>query len=435
MAQNTFRDIVPPEDNKSKSIRDISRVRDPRGGKEPLKEYNNEISPTPPPGRGRNGFFTRYGIWIVAVVVFVIFVVAFSLVFAGSKVVITPKQKDITVSGQFSAFLEPETGQLPYEIMKLKESATKAVKASGKRRVEERASGKIMIFNDFSAKTQRLVTNTRFETPEGLVYRIHDPIEVPGQRKSSNGELLPGSIEVVVFADEPGEKYNIDLTDFTIPGFKGSPQYKKFFARSKTAMSGGFVGNRPIVSDTTLADTASELRSNIEEKLKTQANADKPDTFYLFDGAIFFEWGKPEIVESEGSQALVKQSGILYGVLFPKQDFSQLIAKATIAGYDGESVRLDSIKGISLSVSPDPESLPWQENLFTFNLEGSARIIWVFDEEQLKDDLAGRPRAALPTILEGYPGVDKAKAVLRPLWKQTFPVNPEKISVEIRLTE
>ena len=64
-----------------------------------------------------------------------------------------------------------------------------------------------------------------------------------------------------------------------------------------------------------------------------------------------------------------------------------------------------------------------------------ARIIWVFDEEQLKQDLSGRPRTALPTILEGYPSVDKAKAVLRPLWKQSFPVNPEKINVEVRLAE
>jgi len=429
MSRNSFNDIVPPE---RRSIRNISRTRRVVTPQEQTSEYR-DIPPAPPAGRGGANFFSQYGMWIVSAVLLVIFIIVFSLIFSGSKIVVNPKQKEVAVNGVFTALREPEVGDLSYDIMRLEETISQKVKATGKEQVEERASGKIVVFNSFSSKSQRLITNTRFETPEGLVYRIREPIVVPGQTKNSDGTTLPGSIEAMVYADEPGEKYNAPLTDFTIPGFKGSPQYEKFYARSKTTMTGGFSGERLKVEESLLADTRGTLQEKLREKFLEQIEANAPEGFYSFEGVWFYEFPDPTIFDEGGDKARIEQTGVVYVVLFEDKDFAQHIALETVAGYEGGPVYLLSTNDLALETSNTETSRPWEESQFTFSVKGSARIIWLFDENKLKEDLAGRPKASLPTILSGYPAIDKAQVVLRPFWKQSFGDNPEKISVEIKL--
>lgn len=432
MSQNSFNGIVPP---KHKSIRNISRSRIATTAVEQASVQRNDIPTAPPPGRGGAGFFSKYGMWVVSVVLLVIFIIAFSLLFSGSKIVVNPKQKEVSVNGQFTALREPEVGELSYEIMRLEETMSQTVVATGKEQVEEKASGRIIVFNDFSSKNQRLITNTRFETPEGLVYRIHEGIVIPGQKKNTDGSTTPGSIEVMIYADESGEKYNVPLKDFTIPGFKGSPQYDKFYARSKTPMEGGFVGEKLKVEEGLLTQTKQALEIKLREKLLNQISINAPEDFLFFEGSSFIEFSEVQIFDDGREKARVEQKGVVYVVIFDKNDFAQHIAQATVAGYEGDLVYILSTENLSLEITNEGNSRPWEEDALIFSLRGSARIVWLFDENQLKDDLSGRSKAALPTILSGYPAIDKAQVVLRPFWKQSFGENPEKISVEIQLEE
>ena len=152
--------------------------------------------------------------------------------FSGAKVIITPKQNRTLIDVSSVAVLDGSAEELSYEIMTIEETSSKKIAATGREEIEEKASGRIVIFNDFNTSSQRLIKNTRFETSEGLIYRINKSVVVPGQ-KTEDGEKVPGSVEVTVYADEAGEGFNIGLMDFTIPGFKGSPRFAKFYARSK----------------------------------------------------------------------------------------------------------------------------------------------------------------------------------------------------------
>ena len=66
------------------------------------------------------------------------------------------------------------------------------------------------------------------QTP--IIFRIPKTVTIPGAKLES-GELIPGKLEMEVTADNAGEKYNIEPSDFTIPGFKGSPKFEKFYAK------------------------------------------------------------------------------------------------------------------------------------------------------------------------------------------------------------
>lgn len=98
----------------------------------------------------------------------------------------------------------------------------------------DRAFGVMTIYNKQSAP-QRLIKNTRFESPEGVVFRItQGSVTVPAMKDGA-----PGMLSVTIFADETGAKYNIQPTTFKIPGIKGTVAYDLVYGQSAQAMVGG----------------------------------------------------------------------------------------------------------------------------------------------------------------------------------------------------
>ena len=58
-----------------------------------------------------------------------------------------------------------------------------------------------------------------------------------------------------------------------------------------------------------------------------------------------------------------------------------------------------------------------------FNLSGKPEIVWEYDEGKLKTDLLNVNKTALPSVLGGYPAIERAEAVIRPFWKTKFPTD------------
>jgi len=177
-----------------------------------------------------------------------------------------PREEFIEVN-TFVKVTRSGSGGLSLETVKFEEEFEKSAKVSGVKNIERHAAGRIIIYNTFSKDPQILVRRTRFEAPGGKIYRIKDNITVPGADPRGN-QLEPGSIEADVVADAPGETFNIGLTDFTIPGFKGTARFEKFYARSKTPMTGGFSGTSPVISE----EEISALESSIKGDFKIALN-------------------------------------------------------------------------------------------------------------------------------------------------------------------
>lgn len=424
MSKNSFQDIVPPQkrtirDIKNSYIGKLKSIKKQDGDFDYDSAYDNNI---------RKPRFSRFALWFVAVVVVVALAFAFSFLFSGAKVIITPKQSKTIVDGRFKAAINADAEELPYEIMTIEKTDSMKIKATGKEEIEEKASGKIVIYNNFNSSSQRLIKNTRFETPEGLIYRIDKSVVVPGQ-KMEGGEKVPGSIEATVYADEAGEKFNISPKDFTVPGFKGSPRFDKFYARSKTPMEGGFIGEKLTADIDDIEQAKTEIHAELQKQLLNEAFSQKPDEFYLFEDAVFVEFESEPSIESNGEIEVVEKA-TLYGVLFNKEKFASYIAKNTLAVFEDEPVEIADIASLTIAVSNKDEARPWEEEEFGFTVNGNARIVRTFDEEKLKSDLSGRAKAALPTILSGYPSIEQAKVVLMPFWKRSFPDKTNRIKIE-----
>lgn len=343
--------------------------------------------------------------------------------FSGAKVEVTPNTVSAAVQNSFIA--NQSAGDLPYEIITAQKIATQSVKGSGTKIVNTSASGTITIYNT-QTKTQALVTNTRFATAAGLIFRIHTAVSVPGGSVAN-----PGSVTAKVYADQNGSQYNISATAFTIPGFAGTPQQSQVYARSTSGMTGGASGTVPVIDSTIEAETKTALMKALEPDLTTSIKEKIPSGYILLNGATAttYEELAPTSSATTG-QVEVKVQGTISAVVFPNTALAKAIATlVTGLGYQGEALSLTPASTLVLTADPtlpDPN-----KTSFSFTLSGTAALLYVVDPTRIATAVSGKTRSAAEVALTNYPEVKRAVIILRPFWRQTFPQDPASITVVV----
>lgn len=370
--------------------------------------------------------------WVIGTGIVVGIVVILLNFFGGATITIVPKHDTIPLDQQMTALKNPQTDELPYAVMKVTLSETAEVPATGTKMVTEKASGQIVVYNQ-QMTAQRLIRNTRFESPSGKIYRINESINVP-KATIKNTKVIPGSVTVTVYADEAGPDYNSEPVDFTVPGLKGTPQYDKVYARSKSAISGGEAGTLKTVSDKDMKSVTDELRIALETKLRTKARADLSPTQVSYDKGLLVELKEATLSKEKASsedKALVVEEGSIYLVVFDRVHLTNAIEKALIPAYKGEEVTIKNLDALTFSMpSQNGESL-WNQDKLTFSLKGTPELTWKVDENMIVQDIVGAPKQGFNEILAKYSTIERAKATLRPFWKSNFPKDPSKIMIKI----
>lgn len=188
----------------------------------------------------------------------------------------TVETKGISLTASTAATVpDPATRRIPALAIEVEQAIGEEFSASGTRHVEERARGNVLISNSFSSSPQALVTNTRLQDPTGKIFRLARGVVVPGA-KVENGRIVPTSIAADIVADAAGEAYNIGPTAFSIPGFRGTPKYQGFSARSERPFTGGFSGEARVVEPTDLAAASETLTRRIVEEIGNALQAKVP---------------------------------------------------------------------------------------------------------------------------------------------------------------
>lgn len=413
MAKNIVQDVLPPD---RRSIRNI-----------PLPNHR-EVKETPakrPKEHRQESWKTPVILWVIAILsVAVLFFAAGSL-FIGATVKVTPKQEKISFDENFVLTAQKKgNGQgLQYEVVTLTKEAGKEVSATEDKYTETKASGQIVVYNNYDSESQRLIKNTRFETPSGLIYRIAESVIVPAKTPAG-----PGSIEVTIFADEPGEKYNIGLTDFTVPGFAGTPRFEGFYARSKTPMTEGFVGNQKQVGNATLTQTREEIKTTLRADLLKEAQSQIPANFVLYPGALFISFEDLQQTNVKTTSVEIRERGVAQAVIFDKNHLAQNVAEILLPGWSN-TVELRGIENLTFTPS-DSSFNPERSPSLRFTFKGEAVMTALFDAEALKNELAGTLRRDVNAIFSNYDAIAQAKVTVMPFWRRTLPEESKKIRVE-----
>ncbi|HDO23776.1 MAG TPA: hypothetical protein ENG99_01000 [bacterium] len=347
--------------------------------------------------------------------------------FSSVSIKITPRQEFIAVDSDLKAKRGGDGGILPFETIRMKRTEKFVGKSTGVEKVEDMSSGKIVIYNAFSSKSQVLIARTRFETPEGKIYRIKKRITVPGA-KIKKGKIVPSSIEAVVYADKFGKEYNIGLSDFSIPGFKGDPRYKKFYARSKTEMKGGYEGTVSIITKKDIAEGSDNLKKKIKNYLLESLSKQIPLGFLLYKGASIFNFSELENNPVPGDRIEKFEYGLngeVVGFLIKKSSLEKEIVKRYLKDSMDE-VGIVNIDGFVFKLFKYDR----EKNEIIFNLKGKAHFVWKIDTDSLLGDLVKSPRSEYNLVFKKYPAIEKAEIIFRPYWWHYLPKNKSHVHFE-----
>ncbi len=357
-----------------------------------------------------------------------------STAFAKATINVTPRQADIVLDGSttFSAVATPIDDQsLVFGTVSKEFTESKNVTATGETQVSEKAAGTIIVYNTVDDKPFKLLATTRFETADGKIYRTKDGVAVPGMRGTT-----PGSLEVTVYADQAGAEYNIGLTDLTLPGLKSdAATYTKVYARSKTPMTGGFVGTTKVISDADKKSAETELKARLASKATSAASLEVPADHLLLPNTTASTYSPLKIEKAENpNEAKVSVTLVYTGALLKRVDFAKFLAQKYVPEYKGEPVDIESPASLSFALATGTSTVSQMPTEISFATKGNTRLIWTFDELALKEAVKGLSKSTYSEKLSAFPAIQKSSVSFRPLWIFSIPDDPAKIEIKKEIT-
>ncbi len=367
-------------------------------------------------------------------VLFLALVFGISAFFKSAEVEITPKNQTVSINESFKAQKDSSTNGLSFQIVTTTKDVEKTVPAFDEKNVEKKATGKIVIYNNYSSEPQKLIETTRFETKEGLVFRTKFDVVVPGIQVK-DGKSVAGSVEVLVEADKAGSEYNIGLKDFSIVGFRGLPKYTKIYGRSKTEMTGGFIGMQKVVGEETLSKNDKELEELLKASLSKDIISQIPENFVLYESSISYDLeptSQTNSVEAGGtatSSVVLKKKGSVSAIIFDRGTLSRTIVAKALPSETDSVIKITNLDNLDFSISPENVFNPETSTSLNFSLKGDVNFVWVFDENKLKTELLGISKSNAVTVISTYDTIKEAKIETHPFWNQTIPQDSNKVKL------
>ncbi len=373
-------------------------------------------------------------IWILILVAILVAGFMTANYFSLSTIQITPSSQRAHIDHSFTAIKDDTESSMAFQFMSLNETKAKEVPATLEKKIQRKASGKVIIYNNYSGDSQRLIKQTRFESTDRKIFRINDSVVVPGAKVSGGKIIEPGTIEVIIYADIAGDDYNIGLSDFTIPGFKGDPRYSKFTAKSKpdSPIGDGFSGTIKVPTDEAVKEAQTVLKEELKGIAIEKARAQIPEDVTFFPGSIILKFEEVPQDLSSGNVTSVSIRAIVSVFFFDTTLLEEKLAETVITDYRKEQLTLPNMSELKFAFLDDVSGVVLEDiERIRFNITGDAVFVGQVDIEKIRASLAGKPKSDYQKILVSQNNISKVDVVMRPMWNTTFPLDVEKIIVKI----
>ncbi len=319
---------------------------------------------------------------------------------------------------------------LPGQVIEVEDNISEDFFATKEIEVNDRAKGFITVYNEYSSSNQGLVATTRFEAADGKIFRTAKSVIVPGAI-IEEGKMRAGTIDVEVFADEPGDNYNIMPTKFTIPGFKGTPKFTAFYGASKDPMKGGRIGKAKVISSDDISAAAKKLKDDLKNKISESLKQKVPNNFILIDNSANLEINEPAfdaVVNDRVDNFKGSVSAKATAMLFKEEDFNKLIDKAIEMKISDNQMIYEDNKKISYK----PGILNLKTGKLPIDINIELGLVKKFDMNQLKESLLKRNQEGLKQFFSLYPEIERAEVDFWPFWVKKVPRNVNKVDILIK---
>ncbi len=323
--------------------------------------------------------------------------------------------------------LDADRSLVPGQIFEEEKSLVQAFPASGRANVNIKAKGSITIVNSYSSAPQELVARTRFETPDGKIFRLDNGVIVPGAQ-IKDGKITPSSIKAPVTADMNGAAGNVGRVDkLTVPGFKGSPKFDGFYGILENGASGGATGERAVATDADVQKAEAKTLEVLQASFQSSFLGNLPSDMKVLDGAAALIPGKVTVDRTAGTDGNfnVTANAVFEAFGFREKDLHALLAAQTTT--TPATARLENLELAYSGVQAD-----FSKKELKFSVAGKGDLTADFDPEAFRSEIAGQKRDGARSTIMSLPGLTEARLTLWPAWLRSLPQNPDRIVITVK---
>lgn len=313
--------------------------------------------------------------------------------------------------------INQDTNTIPGNLISVDKTVTKKYSSSGKKNVGNKAQGTVTLKNNYSTSAQTIVAGTRLEAG-GLIFKTQSDVTVPGYTDPGGGKV-PGTQDVSVIADSPGDNYNIGPSNFKIPAFAGTAKYDTFTASSSGSMSGGSTREVKVVSASDISEAKKSFGEDARNEVKKEGQDKMKGDETLDEKAQRITVGTLSVskdVDAEADEFTVSAPVSFKGLAYKKDDLTK-VAFEDFKGKTGPNKQILEEKLDSADVTFNDIDLD------KGTAQGEAKAILhvgtKIDEKQLKDEIVGKGEQKAKEYMENLEGVDEVEMSFFPgFWKK-----------------
>jgi len=420
----------------AKKIFDIVPPKPGRNVENTVKDFTKDIKKKKPATEvfyKKERRFPLKGVLVGAAVLIILLCVYGYIKLPKADVRIWPKMETVNLSEKITAdtlvkIVDIDSNSIPAQYMEIEKEAEREFPATGIAAQDGKATGTITIYNKISpAGPFTLIKGTHFLSDSGKYFVTLDKVVIPAAKNK-----VPGSVNVKVQAEQPGEDYNIKASKFSIPKLNGSPYYYSIYGESSNPMEGGYTGKvkqvtsndiesaKDVVVKSLLTDAQSALKSSVSEGQ------------ILLDGVI-----ETKVIDTRADKKTGQVTDTFkeyvkvkaYAIAFKKQDMEEFVKSRISSGMpDGVSI-LEK----SMVINHDLESFDTQKGTVVLSLNASAKTYSNIDTDSLVGLFAMKSADQIKQIVdqmhEGQ--ISQLKVNFWPFWVTKAPSNTKRIKVDL----
>ena len=266
----------------------------------------------------------------------------------------------------------------------------------------------------------------------GKLFIALQKITIPAAKKSG-GKIIPGSVQVKVQAVEGGSDYNIAISNFSIPGLKGTAYYYSINATSAAPMTGGYSDKVKKVTDDDIQGAKDTLTQKTTDEaiaaLKNQISSD----YILLPNAVFSnvtdastKTKSGTVAENFNYQVTVTTSALA----FKKSDIEQFAKNYIVSKMPTGKNLLDN----SFKVDYSASVIDVSGGKATVNLDFSSGVYQNIDKNSLALSLLGENNSQINKTVNSSLGDQVSKIGIKfwPFWVASVPKDQKAVNIDLK---
>lgn len=370
----------------------------------------------------------RKKVAVAAVAVIGLLVFGYFAIFVLPKATVTIKTQTSTSNSSIDFTVDTaaqtadiEAGVIPGKQVEQESTQSQKAPATGQKDLGAKATGTVTLsisFEDCPGVCPLTIPGGTGVSSGGKTYITAQNVTL--SNFGSNG--LSGSVNVK--SQENGEQYNIAAgQSFSVAGF-GSVS-----GSNPAAFTGGSSKIAKVVSDQDVANAKDKLTGNedqikgeLQKQLEDQGYYALTDTFTAKDES---DTVSPKVGE-EATEVTVtsKKTYVMTGV---RQDDLKVLVENSVKDEMAEKSLQVQSDGIDQAVYKLGNS---DGNETAVNMQVQVVLGPKINEDQLKQDIAGKKKGDVQNTVKSLNGVEDAEVSFSPFWVSSVPKNTSKITIE-----